>query len=550
VSKNAIATIAAHFCAAAFVVVTFGATGGCEGVFGVAPIFLKPTNAYDCACRCTSSRPTIHFSMEVCLPASVAGPHVTQAQLDADCGGRVQDNIAGAIKQCVTAANGIQCSCLASPLSTAFNVPECDQPCPGQDIDPKCTNFNPFANPPVKTATNVAGKPAVCTVATSDPPTPTPDPLAAGILGRFSNCNVSGDVTVSAGSQSQTQPASGLVNISGAACPGTSCAVGMSYRVDQIRDFSFSGFLGFDTLVFQQLFAAGATIPGGATLDNNGNGTFASGTMQTFGKGRRSNQIAGAEVSSDSAAFAGTNGNPVAIGVQWQNHVCEVSGTLIGQLGGNDTSGSADLIGTIVNEPPSANAGAPQTVECTSPAGAPITLDGSASSDPEGNIALYVWRSGSRAGQEIGDDAVISSSQALGGGAQSYFLKVVDTFGQSSEASTTVSVVDTTPPVISSVSANPNVLWPPNGKLVPVSVSVSATDTCDPNPVCTLTQISSNEPMDPDNAQITGPLSALLSARRLGSGSGRVYTLTVRCTDASGNASTGVTAVSVPHDQG
>ena len=45
--------------------------------------------------------------------------------------------------------------------------------------------------------------------------------------------------------------------------------------------------------------------------------------------------------------------------------------------------------------------------------------------------------------------------------------------------------------------------------------------------------------------QITGPNTATVRAERSGSGSGRVYTLTVRCTDPSGNASTGTTTVAV-----
>jgi len=36
-------------------------------------------------------------------------------------------------------------------------------------------------------------------------------------------------------------------------------------------------------------------------------------------------------------------------------------------------------------------------------------------------------------------------------------------------------------------------------------------------------------------------------AERSGNGSGRVYTLTVRCADPSGNASTGTTTVAVAH---
>src|SRR6185436_11564612 len=92
------------------------------------------------------------------------------------------------------------------------------------------------------------------------------------------------------------------------------------------------------------------------------------------------------------------------------------------------------------------------------------------------------------------------------GGSQAYFLKVADAFGQASESSTTVAVVDATPPAIRSATAIPSVIWSPNGKLVPVSVSVSAADTCDPNATCALTQITSNEPITAADAQITGPL--------------------------------------------
>jgi len=85
--------------------------------------------------------------------------------------------------------------------------------------------------------------------------------------------------------------------------------------------------------------------------------------------------------------------------------------------------------------------------------------------------------------------------------------------------------------------------------LVPVRVSVSDADTCDPHPVCKITKITSNEAITSADAQITGNLTANLRAQRLGSGMGRIYTLTVQCTDASGNSSTAGAAVSVPHDQ-
>jgi hypothetical protein len=121
-------------------------------------------------------------------------------------------------------------------------------------------------------------------------------------------------------------------------------------------------------------------------------------------------------------------------------------------------------------------------------------------------------------------------------------------------ASVTQSVLATvcsgSKPVISALSANPNVLWPPNSKLVPVTISVSASDKCDQNPVCKLTGITSNESISSSDAQITGNLTASLLAERLGSGTGRTYTLAIQCTDASGNSSAANTTVTVPHDQG
>lgn len=67
------------------------------------------------------------------------------------------------------------------------------------------------------------------------------------------------------------------------------------------------------------------------------------------------------------------------------------------------------------------------------------------------------------------------------------------------------------------------------------------------------TVVSSNEPVDglgdgdqvPD-WQIAGNLTVNLRAERAGNGSRRVYTISVGCTDASGNSST--KTVPVPHD--
>jgi len=115
---------------------------------------------------------------------------------------------------------------------------------------------------------------------------------------------------------------------------------------------------------------------------------------------------------------------------------------------------------------------------------------------------------------------------------------------------------DVTLPSISSVSASPNVFWPPNHKMVPVGVAVTASDNC--SVVTThIVGVMSNEPInglgdgntDPDWV-VTGPLTLLLRSERSGTGTGRVYTITVESSDATGNKSTASTTVVVPHDQG
>jgi hypothetical protein len=112
----------------------------------------------------------------------------------------------------------------------------------------------------------------------------------------------------------------------------------------------------------------------------------------------------------------------------------------------------------------------------------------------------------------------------------------------------TVTVVDTTSPSIASISASPDVLWPPNHKLVPVTISVTATDLAG-TPSCRVTRVSNNETGVRD-AVLVAPLELLLLAERSGRGPGRLYTIEVTCTDPSGNVVRGTTTVGVPHDRG
>lgn len=111
--------------------------------------------------------------------------------------------------------------------------------------------------------------------------------------------------------------------------------------------------------------------------------------------------------------------------------------------------------------------------------------------------------------------------------------------------------VDTLPPIIHA-TADPARLWPPNGALKKITVSVVATDDTDASPMVKLLSVSCAEckPGDISGAEIgTDDREFFVRARRQGKNKmGRVYTATYQATDAAGNSATTTAEVVVPHD--
>lgn len=122
---------------------------------------------------------------------------------------------------------------------------------------------------------------------------------------------------------------------------------------------------------------------------------------------------------------------------------------------------------------------------------------------------------------------------------------------------------DITPPEIL-VVVSPDILWPPNHKMVSIAVTVTVTDDTDPDPDWELTSITMNEgdetsTYDPeydhtlgdgntaDDIQVVDKNNILLRAERSGLNSGRIYTIVYTATDDSGNTSTAAVTVTVPH---
>ncbi len=103
-----------------------------------------------------------------------------------------------------------------------------------------------------------------------------------------------------------------------------------------------------------------------------------------------------------------------------------------------------------------------------------------------------------------------------------------------------------------SATASPSQLWPPNNQMVDVTVTLDVFDASGAD--VELVSVTKNEPdwnprRGPDIV-IVDDTTFQLRASRLGSGDGRIYTITYSAVDACGNETVFTTEVTVPHDQG
>ncbi|MDD5140928.1 MAG: CHRD domain-containing protein [Verrucomicrobiales bacterium] len=178
-------------------------------------------------------------------------------------------------------------------------------------------------------------------------------------------------------------------------------------------------------------------------------------------------------------------------------------------------------------------------------------------------------------------DVVLAANLELG--TNIVGVTVADSTGGQTSCESTIIVQDTIAPVIINKTVSPAKLWPPNHKMVPIRISVVTQDAC-----CvdkwTIVSVTSNETVIKSNGKnngnskakgknghgnsnnngngngsgntspdwiITGDHGLSLRAERAGTGSGRVYTITVQAQDCAGNLSAPATlTVTVPHDQG
>ena len=126
--------------------------------------------------------------------------------------------------------------------------------------------------------------------------------------------------------------------------------------------------------------------------------------------------------------------------------------------------------------------------------------------------------------------------------------------GTSDSCSFNVIVNDAEAPQVGQATVDKPSLSPPNHQMELVTVNYTATDNCTVD--CVLT-VTSNEPIDGlgdgDTApdwQVIDAHHVLLRSERSGKGDGRVYTITVTCSDPAGHTVVRTVTITVPRSQG
>jgi hypothetical protein len=161
------------------------------------------------------------------------------------------------------------------------------------------------------------------------------------------------------------------------------------------------------------------------------------------------------------------------------------------------------------------------------------------------------------AGAQTGTSVIPGSNASVtittGITALTYFA--IDNAGNSEAPKSLTIKIDKTPPTVSGMPAAGCTLWPPNHELIQVAV-VTASDALSGLVTGSLTVTgTSNEPTDPSDPAIvvtpngSGGFVVQLQADRLGTGTGRIYSLTATAADIAGNTATVTATCVVPHDQ-
>ena len=224
---------------------------------------------------------------------------------------------------------------------------------------------------------------------------------------------------------------------------------------------------------------------------------------------------------------------------------------------GLDTASASTSVQVAnVNQPPVAHAGGAQTVNEASL----VTLDSTASADPDGDSLTYSWTqtSGTPVTLDLSDPIQPTFSAplvALGGETLVFGLTVHDGEISSAPATVTITVLNINdPPVCNLAQAAPDRLWPPNHALVSVGI-INVSDPDNEALSITLTAVTQDEPVNGVGDGNTSPdavlqgTEVLVRRERAGGGNGRVYVISFQADDGFHAPCLGTVTVCVPHSK-
>ena len=190
------------------------------------------------------------------------------------------------------------------------------------------------------------------------------------------------------------------------------------------------------------------------------------------------NVLTGSSIALSEAQYntLASSGHQVLWGVEGRNTSSPATGPYLGETRQ-----------ITVNRPPVADAGADQTVECTSAGTTAVSLNGTGSTDPDGDSLTYSW---SAPGVVFNNASSATPTGNFPIGTTTVTLTVSDGIAQDSDT-VVITVQDTTPPVMScpadiTVECTGNLgVQATDPQLAPFFSGVSATDLCDNAPSIT-----------------------------------------------------------------
>jgi hypothetical protein len=238
-------------------------------------------------------------------------------------------------------------------------------------------------------------------------------------------------------------------------------------------------------------------------------------------------------------------------------------GTGVGTIVDNDPPPSVSIGNATVTEGNSGSTPATFTVTLSTASGQTVTVDWSthdgtaaAGSDytaASGTVTFAAGTTTQTVSVDVLGDAVYEGNEAFTVTLSNPSnVTIADGTGDG-----TIVDDDNRPPTCSVASASPGSLWPPNHKLVTITVSGCTDPDAGDTVSVQITGVQQDEPINgagdgdtsPDAAWVAGhPNQVQVRSERSGTGNGRVYVISFRATDSHGASTTGTVRVGVPHN--